>query len=103
MAKLDTIMMTKSADILAPNWPLYSFSEAERAQITSRGSAVVRSTLLALKAGVPPKSVDPEESMSERINNDCMIVMENPTKVYEMGSSWPFKLWFFSYRVKTPK
>jgi len=55
----ETIMMTKRAEILAPSWPLYSLPELARAQMTSRGSAVLRSTLLALKAGVP----DPLEDM----------------------------------------
>ena len=48
VAKLEQIMMTKRAEIRAPNWPLYSLSEEFRAQMMSLGSAVVRSTLLAL-------------------------------------------------------
>ena len=53
VAALEQTIMTKSAEILAPSWPLYSLLEVARAQMTSRGSAVVRSTLLALKAEVP--------------------------------------------------
>lgn len=54
----EQIKITNSADIRAPSWPLYSLLETPRAQITSRGSAVVRSTLLALNAGVPKSLVD---------------------------------------------
>ena len=50
-------MMTKRAEILVPSWPLYSFCEAARAQTTSRGSAVARSTLEELKLA-SPKSLE---------------------------------------------
>ena len=58
VAQLETIMMTKRAEMRAPSWPLYSFWEAARAQMTSLGSAVVRSTALALKPGVPNSSLE---------------------------------------------
>ena len=51
-------MMTKRAEIRAPSRPLYSLPEAARAQITSRGSAVARSTLEELKFEVPKSSED---------------------------------------------
>jgi hypothetical protein len=52
VAKVETIRMTNSAEMRAPSMPLYSFFEVASAQMTSTGLAVLRSTLLALKAGV---------------------------------------------------
>lgn len=53
VAQVETIMMTKRAEILAPSWPSYSFLEAASAQTTSRGSAVARLTLEVLKLASP--------------------------------------------------
>src|SRR3984885_8334760 len=52
VAAVETIKMTNRAEMRAPSWPLYSLDEVASAQMTSLGSAVLRSTLLALKAGL---------------------------------------------------
>ena len=58
--------MTKRAEMRAPSWPLYSLAEAARAQMTSRGSAVERSTLEELKF-VVPKSLEDIAAVVERL------------------------------------
>lgn len=58
VAQVETIMMMKRAEILAPSWPSYSFFEAARAQNTSRGSAVARLTLEVLKLALPKSLED---------------------------------------------
>lgn len=58
VAQVETAMMTKRADMRAPSWPLYSLAEAAMAQMTSRGSAVARSTLEELKFAVPKSVAD---------------------------------------------
>ena len=52
MVKVEMIRMTNRAEMRVPSMPLYSFFEVASAQMTSTGLAVLRSTLLALKAGV---------------------------------------------------
>ena len=51
-------MITKRAEMRAPRLPLYSLPDAARAQMTSRGSAVARSTLEELKFVVPKSPED---------------------------------------------
>ena len=46
VAAEETMRITKSAEIRAPSWPLYSFSPLLMKQTTSLGSAAVRSTIV---------------------------------------------------------